>query len=115
MENQSRASLSGVSCEARSACIGRSMTSGPPVLQPAATTAYFIDISGEVCPLTFVKTKLLLEKMPPGAVATVRLKGAQPLDNVPRSVKAHGHEVLSLVPEGEADPRLPHILTIRRV
>lgn len=91
------------------------MTSAVPVLQPAAGTAYFIDITGEVCPLTFVKTKLLLEKMPPGAVATVRLKGAQPLDNVPRSVKAHGHEVLSLAPEGEADPRLPHILTIRRL
>jgi len=45
----------------------------------------------------------------------VRLKGVQPLDNVPRSVRAHGHEVVSLVPEqGESDPRLPHILTIRR-
>jgi TusA-related sulfurtransferase len=76
---------------------------------------YFIDITGDVCPLTFVKTKLLLEKMPPGAIATVRLKGVQPLDNVPRSVRAHGHEVVSLVPEqGEPDPRQPHILTIRR-
>jgi TusA-related sulfurtransferase len=85
-----------------------------------ADTAYFIDITSEVCPLTFVKTKLLLEKMPPGAIATVRLKGAQPLDNVPRSVKAHGHEVVSLVPESghvedkQGDPRQPHVLTIRR-
>jgi TusA-related sulfurtransferase len=82
---------------------------------------YFIDITTDVCPLTFVKTKLLLEKMPPGALATVRLKGVQPLDNVPRSVKAHGHEVVSLGPEGApphgeavADPRLPHILVVRR-
>ncbi len=82
---------------------------------------YFIDITADVCPLTFVKTKLLLEKMPPGALATVRLRGAQPLDNVPRSVKAHGHEVISLAPEGAsagdgrgADPRLPHILIVRR-
>ena len=78
---------------------------------------YFIDITSEVCPLTFVKTKLLLEKMPQGAFATVRLKGAQPLDNVPRSVKAHGHEVVSLKPESPCDPpdlRLPHILVIRR-
>jgi TusA-related sulfurtransferase len=85
-----------------------------------AAPAYFIDITGDVCPLTFVKTKLLLEKMPPGAIATVRLKGAQPLDNVPRSVRAHGHEVISLAPEtapdsGATDLRLPHILTIRRV
>ena len=86
---------------------------------PTATTkdrgTAFIDITGDVCPLTFVKTKLLLEKMPPGAIATVRLKGVQPLDNVPRSVRAHGHEVMSLEPEdGDADPRRPHILTIRR-
>lgn len=79
--------------------------------------AFFIDITADVCPLTFVKTKLLLEKMPPGALATVRLKGAQPLDNVPRSVKAHGHEVVSLMREDAepaADPRVPHILVVRR-
>ena len=82
----------------------------------SATTAYFIDITADVCPLTFVKTKLLLEKMPPGATATVRLKGTQPLDNVPRSVKAHGHDVVSLAPEdgGASDPRQPHLLIIRR-
>ena len=81
--------------------------------------AYFIDITGDVCPLTFVKTKLLLEKMPAGSLATVRLKGAQPLDNVPRSVKAHGHDVISLKPEDAssetvADPRLVHLLVVRR-
>ena len=81
--------------------------------------AYFIDITADVCPLTFVKTKLLLEKMPAGAIATVRLKGVQPLDNVPRSVKAHGHEVISLTLENAPadiaeDPRLPHLLVVRR-
>ncbi len=90
-----------------------------PQTSVASTAEYFIDITGDVCPLTFVKTKLLLERMPVGAVATVRLKGVQPLDNVPRSVRAHGHEVVALVPEapqttGASDPRLPHILTIRR-
>jgi TusA-related sulfurtransferase len=78
---------------------------------------YFIDITSDVCPLTFVKTKLLLEKMPSGAIATVRLKGVQPLDNVPRSVRAHGHEVISLAPEmrgGASDPRRPHLLLVRR-
>lgn len=78
---------------------------------------FFIDITGDVCPLTFVKTKLLLEKVPVGALATVRLKGAQPLDNVPRSVTAHGHEIVSLGREDNArdpDPRVPHILVVRR-
>lgn len=78
---------------------------------------FFIDITTDVCPLTFVKTKLLLEKMPIGATATVRLKGAQPLDNVPRSVVAHGHEIVSLGREDRetsVDPKVPHLLVVRR-
>lgn len=78
---------------------------------------YDLDITADVCPITFVKTKLMLEKLPVGSVVNVRLKGPEPLDNVPRSVRAHGHEVLSLVPEdlALADHRYPHILTIRRL
>lgn len=86
-------------------------------MSPMIAAPFFIDITGDVCPLTFVRTKLLLEKMPVGALATVRLKGAQPLDNVPRSVTAHGHEVVSLGREdgaGDSDPRVPHILVVRR-
>lgn len=60
---------------------------------------FSLDITTEVCPLTFVRTKLLLERMTPGQTAAVRLKGAEPLDNVPRSVKEHGHTILSLEPE----------------
>ncbi|MBM3557423.1 MAG: sulfurtransferase TusA family protein, partial [Alphaproteobacteria bacterium] len=46
-----------------------------------------IDITAEVCPMTFVRTKLALEKLPKGGVLEVRLKGAEPLKNVPRSAK----------------------------
>ena len=48
---------------------------------------FFIDITDQVCPLTFVKTKLLIESMPTGKLAEVRLKGAEPLENVPRSLE----------------------------
>lgn len=65
---------------------------------------FFIDITSEVCPLTFVKTKLLIERMDPGQTAEVRLKGSEPLDNVPRSVTEHGHDILELVPEDAAEP-----------
>lgn len=77
---------------------------------------YFLDITPEVCPLTFVKTKLLIERMAVGEVAEVRLKGREPLDNVPRSVEEHGHTVLSLVPEtpGEGGPDAVHRLKIRK-
>ena len=72
---------------------------------------YVLDITRDVCPLTFVKTKLLLERMSPGQTAEIRLKGAEPLENVPRSVRDHGHDVLSLIPDG-ADDR--HLLVIRK-
>ncbi len=62
-----------------------------------------LDITGDVCPMTFVRTKLMIEGMQPGMVAEVRLNEGEPLRNVPRSVTEHGHSVLSLEPEvGEA-------------
>jgi TusA-related sulfurtransferase len=63
------------------------------------TINFFLDISEDVCPMTFVKTKLLIEKMHPGQVAEVRLKGSEPLENVPRSVMDYGHDVISLKAE----------------
>ncbi|HMR29679.1 MAG TPA: sulfurtransferase TusA family protein [Geminicoccaceae bacterium] len=57
-----------------------------------------LDICAEVCPMTFVRTKLLLERMVPGQTANIRLRGSEPVDNVPRAVRDHGHEVLSLTP-----------------
>lgn len=65
--------------------------------------------------MTFVKTKLFLERLGPGELLEVRLKGAEPLSNVPRSVRDHGHEVLSLEPEDPAatEQSAPHRLLIR--
>lgn len=62
---------------------------------------YFLDITGEVCPLTFVKSKLLIEKMKPGQTALIRLKGDEPIRNVPKSIAELGHKILSLTPEGD--------------
>lgn len=59
---------------------------------------YFLDITAEICPFTFVKTKLMLEKMSAGQTLAVDLRGAEPLRNVPASVREEGHAVLSLDP-----------------
>ena len=64
----------------------------------------FLDISNDICPMTFVKTKLFLERLGPGELLEVRLKGAEPLSNVPRSVRDHGHEVVSLEPRKSLAP-----------
>lgn len=75
---------------------------------------FFLDITDEVCPLTFVKTKLMMERMVPGQTAEIRLKGQEPLRNVPRSAREHGYEVLDLTPEPGADAHGPHRLRLRR-
>ncbi len=55
-----------------------------------------LDITREICPMTFVRTRLILDKMMPGEILLVRLKGLEPLQNVPRSATEQGHEVLGL-------------------
>jgi tRNA 2-thiouridine synthesizing protein A len=68
-----------------------------------------IDITGEVCPMTFVRTKLRLERMRPGEILSVRLRGEEPLRNVPKAARDEGHSILGIVPVGS-----DHIGTIRR-
>ena len=60
-----------------------------------------IDITRDVCPMTFVRTRLALDKMAPGEILLVTLKGEEPLRNVPRTATEQGHEVLSV--ETDAD------------
>ena len=55
-----------------------------------------LDITNEVCPMTFVKTKLMLEKMQTGEILEVRLTDGEALENVPKSVREQGDTVVSL-------------------
>jgi TusA-related sulfurtransferase len=61
-----------------------------------------IDITAEVCPMTFVRTRLALETLATGQVLLVRLRGADPLANVPRAAADQGHDPLDLLeqPDG---------------
>ena len=53
-----------------------------------------LDITKEHCPMTFVKTKLKLAQIAEGDILEVLL--AEPLDNVPRSAKEQGYNVLKV-------------------
>ena len=59
---------------------------------------HFLDITADVCPMTFVRTRLLIERMTPGDTATILLRGVEPIENVPASVVELGHEVASIGP-----------------
>lgn len=70
--------------------------------EAAPITDYRLDITEAKCPMTFVRTRLMLDRMASGQTLEVRLKGAEPLENVPRSARGLGHEVVSLRPEDPA-------------
>ncbi len=53
-----------------------------------------LDISGLTCPMTWVKTKLALERLTAGQTLEVLCApGSEALDNVPRSARDAGHRV----------------------
>lgn len=62
---------------------------------------YYLDITDKMCPMTFVKTKLLMEKMADGETAEVRLRDGEPLENVPRSLLELGQEIIGREEESD--------------
>ncbi len=61
----------------------------------------FKDLRGTVCPMNFVKVKVALSKMSKGQTLKVLLDDGEPIENVPRSVKLQGHEVVAMKSEGD--------------
>ena len=61
-----------------------------------------LDITVEICPMTFVLTRLALDRLASGDLLRVRLKGDEPRRNVPRTAAEQGHAVLSVddAPDG---------------
>lgn len=62
-----------------------------------------IDLKGEVCPYTFVKSKLALEEMEGGEVLRVIVDHLPAVDNVPRSLEGEGNEVLEVKQINDTD------------
>lgn len=56
-----------------------------------------VDITDKVCPLTFVKAKVAMDELEDGEVITIRMNDGEPVQNVPRSIKEEGHQILKLV------------------
>jgi TusA-related sulfurtransferase len=62
-----------------------------------------IDITAETCPMTFVRTRLALDTLAPGQILLVKLRGADPIANVPRAALEQGHEPLDLLEQPNGD------------
>ncbi|MBR1390115.1 MAG: sulfurtransferase TusA family protein [Lachnospiraceae bacterium] len=70
-----------------------------------------VDITDVVCPVTFVKAKVALEELDDGEVLSIRLNDGEPVQNVPRSLKEEGHQVLKL----ESNDDGTYTLIVRKV
>ena len=55
-----------------------------------------VDITDVVCPVTFVKAKVALEELDDGQILSIRMNDGEPVQNVPRSTKEEGHQILKL-------------------
>lgn len=55
-----------------------------------------VDITDVVCPVTFVKAKVALEELEDGQILAIRMNDGEPVQNVPRSIKEEGHQILKL-------------------
>ncbi|WP_198376956.1 sulfurtransferase TusA family protein [Roseomonas rubea] len=69
----------------------RSFLVGDEEFQPDSS----LDITGETCPMTFVRVRLALDRLAPGQSLEVLLKGEEPRRNVPRTAAEQGHAVLA--------------------
>jgi tRNA 2-thiouridine synthesizing protein A len=52
-----------------------------------------LDVSDRLCPMTWVATKLALERLERGDVLEVSCAPGEALENVPRSAREDGHDV----------------------
>ena len=53
----------------------------------------FLDITNDKCPITFVKTKIALEKLKSNQYLNVYIKEGEALDGLPSSLKELGYQI----------------------
>ncbi|OQY89927.1 MAG: hypothetical protein B6D41_10115 [Chloroflexi bacterium UTCFX4] len=68
------------------------------------------DLKGEICPYTFVKSKLMLEMMESGQVLQVIVDNDESATNVPKSLTNEGNTILGCEKLNETD----WMITVRK-
>lgn len=63
-------------------------------MSPAAR----IDVRAVACPLTWVRTRIALDRLGAGEALEVLLEAGEPLESVPRSAELEGHRVAERAP-----------------
>ena len=89
------------------------MTKWNPVIIPTPKNIapdFEFDLKGEVCPYTFVKSKLALEMLDANQVLQVVVDNDESATNVPKSMTNEGHVVLGVEKLNDKD----WLLTIKK-
>lgn len=55
-----------------------------------------IELKTEVCPYTFIKSKLAIEKMESGKILKVIVDNPLSAEDVPRGMELEGHQILKV-------------------
>jgi len=74
----------------------------------------FLDITSLVCPMTFVRTKLAVERLHSGQIIEVRMNFGEPSRNVPASLREHGYVVADPQPENPESPEGVQRLLVKK-
>ena len=89
------------------------MTKWNPIVIPAPqgiTPDFEFDLKGEICPYTFVKSKLALEMLDSGQILQVVVDNDESAVNVPKSLTNEGNNVLGVEKLNEQD----WMITVRK-
>ncbi|RJP18035.1 MAG: sulfurtransferase TusA family protein [Candidatus Abyssobacteria bacterium SURF_5] len=62
-----------------------------------------LNLKGEICPYTFVRSKLAIEEMRPGQILRVIVDYEPATRNVPRSMENEGNEILGVSKVNDSD------------
>ncbi len=57
-----------------------------------------VDVRELACPMTWVRTRVALDRLAVGDVLEVLLRAGEPLENVPRTAEEEGHRVVAREP-----------------
>ena len=55
-----------------------------------------LDLKGEVCPYTVIKSKHALKRMAAGEVLKIVINNPPAVENIPRTMEEEGHKILKV-------------------
>jgi TusA-related sulfurtransferase len=72
-----------------------------------------VDVTDVACPMTWVRTRIALDRLAPGEALEVLLLAGEPLESVPRTAEEEGHRVAAREPWPAAGARAWRVVLVK--